>query len=197
MKKETMMRAKSWMPLISIVIFGFFGPVMADSDSKEIQALTKEIRALSAEVASLRKSVALLETLKPNLTMLMPNFSERFHVMHYAGEAGDWAVAAHELQEMQRMIEVMTAIAPEKGALIKGFMTGSLNKLNAAIEHGNLESFDKALSETVKNCNACHSAVGSEFVQVQLDAERSLSMRHSHTFMHRKMMGEHKHKHSE
>ncbi|MFQ5544547.1 MAG: hypothetical protein ACE5FE_01090 [Acidiferrobacterales bacterium] len=189
------MRTKLWMPLMSIAIFGFSGPVMADTDSKEIQALTKEIGALRAEVARLRKSVALLETLKPNVTVLMPDFSERFHVMHYAGEAGDWAVAAHELQEMQRMVKIMAALDPEKGALLKAFMTDSFSKLNAAIEHGNLESFDKALSETVKNCNACHDGVGSEFVKVQLDAERSLSMRHSHEFMHRKMSGKHMHKH--
>ncbi|MFQ5755888.1 MAG: hypothetical protein ACE5H7_07295 [Acidiferrobacterales bacterium] len=189
------MNSKSCTLLLALAVVLPFGPVMAGSDSKEIQALTKEIRALSAEVADLRKSVALLEALRPNVTVLMPDFSERFHVMHYAGEAGDWTVAAHELQEMQRMVKIITALDPEKGALMKGFMTASFNKLNAAIEHGNSKSFDKALNETVKNCNACHAAVGSEFVQVTLDAQRSLSMRHSHEFMHRKMMGQHMHKH--
>jgi hypothetical protein len=40
------------MSLISIAIFGLLGPAMADTDSKELQALTKEIGALRAEVAN-------------------------------------------------------------------------------------------------------------------------------------------------
>ena len=189
------MNSKSCTLLLALAVLLPFGPAMADSGSKETQALTKEVRALSAEVAGLRKSVALLEALRPNVTVLMPDFSERFHVMHYAGEAGDWAVAAHEFLEMQRMVEVVNAIDPDKGALMKGFMTGSFNKINAAIEHENPKSFNKALTETVKNCNACHAAVGSEFIIVTLDVNESLSMRHPHQFTRSKMMGQYMHKH--
>jgi cytochrome c556 len=189
------MNSKSCTLLLALAVLVLFSPVMADSDSKEIQALTKEVRALRAEVAKLQKSVASLEVIRPTLTTLMPDFAERFHIMHYAGEAGDWAVAAHEFLEMQRMIKVVNAIDPEKGALMKGFMTGSFNKINAAIEHENSESFSKALSETVKNCNACHGAVGSGFINVTLDVNESLSMRHPHQLTRSKMMGQHMHKH--
>lgn len=189
------MNSKSCALLFALAVLLPFGPAMADSDSKEIQALTNELRALKSQVETLQKSVTLLNAARPSVTVLMPDFAERFHVMHYAGEAGDWAVAAHELQEMQRMEKIVTAIDPEKGALMKGFMRASFNKLNAAIEHGNLKSFNKALAETIKNCNACHAAVGSEFVQVTLDAKHSLSMRHSHEFIDRKMMGQRMHKH--
>ena len=74
-------------------------------------------------------------------------------------------------------------------------MAAGFVKINASIEHGNAESFDSALNETVTGCNACHAAVGSEFIQVTLGTESSLSMRHSHKFMHSKMMGEHQHTH--
>jgi hypothetical protein len=189
------MNSKSCTLLLALAVLVPFSPAMADSDSKEIQALANEVRALKSQVETLQKSVTLLNAARPSLTELMPDFSERFHVMHYAGEAGDWVVAAHELQEMQRMEKIVTAIDPEKGALMKGFMTASFNKLNVAIEHGNRESFNKALTETIKNCNACHTAVGSKFVEVTLDAKHSLSMRHSHEFIDRKMMGQHMHKH--
>jgi hypothetical protein len=189
------MISRFYILIFTVVVLAPLNLAMADSESKQTQALTKEVRALSAKVADLQKSLLLLEALKPNLTVLMPDFSERFHVMHYAGEAGDWAVAAHEFQELQRMVKIMTMLDPEKGALMEGFMKGGFDKINAAIEHGNAESFDSALNETLNGCNACHAAVGSEFVQVTLDAERSLSMRHSHKFMHNKMMGEHKHTH--
>jgi cytochrome c553 len=136
-----------------------------------------------------------LQATQPSITMLMPDFAERFHVMHYAGDAGDWAVAAHELLEMQRLVSVIERIDPEKGPLIKGFMTQSFAKLNAAIEHGNRQAFDKALSETVTNCNACHKAVGSAFIKVTLDVNEHLSMRHPHRLTKSKKPGAHTHTH--
>ena len=190
------MKTKLWVVLFSIAAWVIFSPVMADTDSKKLQALTKEVRALKAQVDALQKSVAVLEAMKPTVTGLMPSFSERFHVMHYAGEAGDWAVAAHELLAMREMVEVISAVDPEKGALMQGFMTGSFNKINAAIEHGNGKSFNQALDDTVKNCNACHDAVGSKYIQVTLDAKNSLSMRHSHKFIDSEMMGKHMHNHN-
>ena len=189
------MNSKSCTLLLALAVLLPFSPAMADSDSKEIQALTKEVRALRAEVAKLQKSVASLQVIRPTLTTLMPDFAERFHIMHYAGEAGDWAVATHEFLEMQRMVGVASAIDPEKGALMKGFMTGSFNKINAAIEHEDPKSFIKALTDTVKNCNACHDAVGSGFIVVTLDVNESLSMRHPHQLTRSKMMGRDMHKH--
>ncbi|MEE8211028.1 MAG: hypothetical protein V3T85_03790, partial [Acidiferrobacterales bacterium] len=87
------MNSKSCTLLLALAVLLPFSPAMADSDSKEIQALTKEVRALRAEVAKLQKSVASLQVIRPTLTTLMPDYAERFHIMHYAGEAGDWAVA--------------------------------------------------------------------------------------------------------
>ncbi len=97
--------------------------------------------------------------------------------------------------KMKRMVEVANAIDPEKGVLMKGFMTGSFNKINAAIEHENPKSFNKALTETVKNCNACHDAVGSEFIIVTLDVNESLSMRHPHALDKSRVPINHTHTH--
>lgn len=189
------MNAKLWALLLSIVILGLSGPAMADSDSKEVQALTKEVRALSDEVARLRKAVESLQALQPTMTTMMPDFAERFHVMHRAGDAGDWAVAAHELLELERLVGVAKHIDPKSGALMEGFLNESFRSLNAAIEHGNHDSFTRALGETVKNCNACHKAVGSPFMEVGLEADQSLSMRHPHALHASKKPGEHVHKH--
>jgi len=189
------MRTKLWMSLISIAIFGLLGPAMADTDSKELQALTKEIGALRAEVAKLRKSVVSLQAIRPTLTTLMPDLAERFHVMHYAGEAGDWAVAGHELLGMKSLIDVAKQVDPEKGPMLDGFMTTSFNKISAAIEHGDVASFATALDETIKSCNACHVAVGSPFIKVTLEGRDALSLRHPHALGRSKMSGKHMHKH--
>lgn len=168
-------------------------PALASGQSADINALREEIRKLSAEVADLKREVDVLVAIKPTITTLMPEFSERFHVMHRAGEAGDWAVAGHEMLALQQLMDVAKRIDPERGRLMESFMTGSLAKLSAAIEHGNGKAFQTALEQTLQNCNACHQAAGSAFIRIGLDADRSLSMRHSHAFLHSEVMGKHKH----
>lgn len=148
-----------------------------EHDDGEVQAGKGELEALRAEVEELR---AMVELLKPSLTRLMPDFAERFHVMHRAGDSGDWAVAQHELLAMRSIIDLSRRVEPEKGQMLEGFMHQPFADLDTAIEHEDREAFDKALGQTIDNCNACHEAVGSPFVEVVLDARSSLSMRHPH-----------------
>ena len=189
------MKMKHWMILVSLVVSGGSGAAMAGTDSKQIQTLTKQVAVLNDEVARLIKAVESLQAIQPTITSLMPEFSERFHVMHYAGEAGDWAVASHELHGLKRQIEIMKQVDPDKGAMADGFLHRNFNDLDAAIEHENMESFQKSLIETVKNCNTCHAATGSPWMKVALDVRDSLSMRHSHDLRKSAKPGQHTHKH--
>jgi hypothetical protein len=150
--------------------------------AKELPPLRADLPSLLAEVERLRKEVAVLDAIKPTLTNFMPNFAERFHVMHYAGDAGDWAVANHEAMELDRLLGVAQAIDPEKGKLMQSFIGEDLEHLDDAIAHGDKAEFAKALNETVVHCNACHVAVGSPFIQVSLDVGPNMSMRHPHVF---------------
>lgn len=183
--------------LVSLTLSGLSGSLMASSDSKDVQTLDREVRALKSEVAQLRTIVELLRAIQPTITSLMPEFAERFHVMHYAGEAQDWAVVSHELQGLKRVMQVIKLVDPEKGGMIEGFMGGNFNQIEAAIEHENMKSFNKALEATVNNCNSCHVATGSPFMKVVLDAQNSLSMRHSHDLGKSEKPGEHMHKHAD
>ncbi len=150
------------------------GPVTASSDSVELQALKQQIAALEERIEALESA--------RTFTSFMPVFSERFHVLHRAGEAGDWAVAAHEFEEMKRLAVLSTTIDVEKGKLLQAMMEPSFEALGQAIEHGNHDKFHNALQQTVTTCNSCHAATGSAFINVSLDVLDSLSMRHPHRF---------------
>ncbi len=82
-------------------------PALASSDEVKLEALEHQIEALQARIAALEAY--------QTFTSVMPNFSERFHVMHRAGESGDWAVAAHEFAELKRLARLSTTIDSEKG----------------------------------------------------------------------------------
>ena len=160
-------------------------PLLASSDEAKFEALEHQIEALQARIAALEAY--------QTFTSFMPNFSERFHVMHRAGESGDWAVAAHEFQEMKRLTRLSTTIDKEKGQLMQAMLAPSFEAVESAIEHNDHEKFEKALTQTIDTCNACHTATGSDFVQVTLDAREALSIRHPHKFMEREVPAGHTH----
>lgn len=168
---------------------------LADANSTRIEELTRRVEVLSGEVAKLRSSVELLDAIRPTTTMLMPSVAERFHVMHYAGDAEDWALASHELLGIRYLLGVIERVDPEKGSLARGFLEAHLNRLDAAIDHGNHEAFAAAIEQAVESCNACHAAVGSPSMVVTLDIADGLSMRHSHRLTVSEKPGEHTHKH--
>lgn len=173
------------LPAIALIA-GISSAAKADSDEVDIQSLQQQLLIL-------QKRVDVLEALKPTFTGFMPNIAERFHVLHRAGEAGDWAVAGHELAELKRLTALSVNIDAEMGTLMQGMMGSSFEALENAIEHGNGEKLQTALEQTVNACNACHTATGSPFTQVVLDAKRSISMRHPHALANREMAGGHMH----
>ncbi|NIR30857.1 MAG: hypothetical protein GWN84_16385 [Gammaproteobacteria bacterium] len=160
------------------------------SSASGVQTLQKEIEALKAELDELRQTV---QALQPSLTMLMPNFAERFHVMHRAGDAGDWAVANHELLGMQQIAAVAKRVNPQQGELLHAYMQQPFAELEEAIEHTDHGAFTAALAQSIENCNACHQAVGSPFIQVSLNPSSQLSMRHPHKLTSSEPLHKHRH----
>ncbi len=170
---------------MALALLVFAGGAGADGDSQKVRALERQIEALQARVAALES--------RWTFTFFMPNFSERFHVMHRAGDAGDWAVASHELQEMKRMAAQSATIDAKNGKLMQDMMRASLESLEKAVEHGNAAKFDKALTQAVAACNACHAATGSSAIQVTLDVTDTMSMRHPHSLVRRPVPEGHTH----
>lgn len=158
---------------------------VGEPELKTPQDLAQEIRAL-------RSRVATLEALKPQFTNFMPNFAERCHVAHRAGEMGDWAVTAHEVDEMRRLTGISRYIDSELGKLMQGFKEGNLRKLREAIEHGNPNSFQAATKDSLAGCNGCHTATGSK-LPVTLDVDDMLSLRHPHGLRKSRVPSDHTH----
>lgn len=166
------------------------GGETASTAPSEPQSLEHRVASLEEELARAEASLAALQ---PDMTMIMPDFAERFHVMHRAGDAGDWAVANHELLAMQQIIDRMRRLDPENGALLDDYMSGPLNNLAELIDHRDQEAFVQALEQTVQVCNACHQAVGSPFIQVTLEPPEALNMRHPHKLQSSEAPREHTH----
>ncbi len=161
------------------IIFGF-GFLISSALAHQDVAISEVLKRLDA----LEQRLSALEAAR-SFAGFMPDLAERFHVMHRAGEAGDWAVAAHELAEMQKLSRLSGSIDAQQGALMQSMLGPSFENLESAIEHGNFKKFSKALESTISACNGCHVATGANFVQVTLDSPDGLSMRHPHRLMTR------------
>jgi len=135
---------------------------------------------LAKEIAELREQVTALNALKPSFAGFMPAFAERFHVLHFAADAGDWKVAGHEYAELKSKIETAVYIDAEKGKMFKAMLSPGFNEIGEAIETGDGKRMDAALEQTITACNACHQAVGSGFLKVTVGTDHVLSLRHSH-----------------
>ena len=180
MKKATMRL------LVTSVVAVLAAPAPALADShNDVKALMQQLEALQARVSALEA--------QRSFASFMPDFAERFHVMHRAGEAEDWAVASHELAELTRLSEASLMIDSSKGKLMQGMMQQNFDDLSKAIEHGNSKKFEQALEQTVSTCNACHTATGSDFIEVILDETQALSMRHPHQLRKRGVPEGHSH----
>ncbi|MDH3713849.1 MAG: hypothetical protein OET44_08400 [Gammaproteobacteria bacterium] len=163
--------------LAAPVVIALMSAALADSDAPTVSELQRQIEALQTRIEQLEA--------RHTFASFMPNVAERFHVMHRAGEVGDWAVASHELAEIQRITGLATAADAKNGTLMQGMMAASYAALESAIEHGNAKKFQHALQQTIDSCNACHVATGSDFVEVTLDAADALSLRHPHSLKQR------------
>jgi hypothetical protein len=168
------------------------GQTMHEQMTPEKEPELKTIDDLAKEIRALRQRIAVLEALKPTFTNFMPNFAERFHVAHRAGDAGDWAVAAHEIDEMLRLTRISSYIDPKLGVLMQGFMEGNLRQMREAVEHTSQKSFRAAVKNTLSSCNGCHTAAGSTLM-VSLDVPDNLSMRHPHALRKTKVPKDHMH----
>lgn len=158
-----------------------------------VQATTHQNeQRLLERIEALEKRVSELEAAR-TFAAFMPDFAERFHVMHRAGEAGDWAVATHELLELKRMMNQADSIDEERGKRMQSMLGPSLDRIQTTIEHENKKKFIQALVDTTRVCNACHIATGSEFINVTLDPPDNLSMRHPHALRPSEAPTDHRH----
>jgi len=178
---KTRIKAATLASLIAILST----PLLADSDQVKSKSLESQIEALQTRISALEA--------RQSFASFMPDFAERFHVMHRASDAEDWAVASHELAQMKQLARLSTSIDPEKGQLLQAMMGPSFEALSAGIEKADRDKFRQALPATIASCNACHAATGSAFIQVTLDARDSLSIRHPHEFTRRDAPRDHGH----
>lgn len=129
-----------------------------------------QIEALQKELAQLKKSAY-----HPELGEQMLGIQIRHARLWFSGQAGNWNLAAFELQELKEAFEAVVQqnpddanFQPQRLADILPAMTHApIRALRDAIDHNSKAEFVKAYDGLSAACTGCHKAAGIDFLVIQ------------------------------
>ncbi len=110
----------------------------------------------------------------PGLGELMSLNQMRHAKLWFAGEAGNWKLAAYELDELREGFDDVVRYHPLHkdspvpiGEAVEKIMTEPLAEVGRAIERQDREGFARAYDVLTDGCNRCHQATNFGFNVVQ------------------------------
>ena len=118
----------------------------------------------------------------PGLGELMSLTQMRHAKLWLAGEAGNWKLAAYELDELREGFDDVVRYHPTHkdspvpiDEAVQKIMTGPLAALDEAIRHADRDGFRSAYDAVTDGCNRCHQAANFGFNVVQRPEANSFS----------------------
>lgn len=130
---------------------------------KRVLATTVMAAMMAVTIGS--RSAAAPAGYVPGLGEFMTATQMRHSKLWFAGQAGNWALASYELDEIKEGFADITRFHPTHPGspvpireILPKLMAAPLARLQAAIRSQNLEKFDDAFDSLTASCNACHQA---------------------------------------
>lgn len=131
-----------------------------------IAGLLAAALGLSACVTQGPKAVSYV----PGLGEIMTQVSARHAKLWFAGDAGNWPLAAYEVDELREGLEDAGTLHPThkkvRGpvpSLIAATMDPALKQSDAAVASRDPQKFAAAYDRVTRGCNDCHRASGFGF----------------------------------
>jgi len=109
-----------------------------------------------------------LAAIQPGLGSVMIEYSNRAGNVYYAAQAGNWGLAAYQLNEMTEIQEVAENTRPARARALQGFEKSALGPLAKDIVNQDATAFRTDFDKMVTQCNACHRANGYGFIVYKL-----------------------------
>ena len=136
------------------------------------------IALLCALPACSREPVAPAYT--PGLGEIMTLTQMRHAKLWFAGQAGNWPLAAYELDELHEGLDDAATFHPTHKdspvpipQVIEKIMTSPLDELDKAVKAHDTAAFSTAFDALTEACNACHRATNFTFNVVVRPAANS------------------------
>lgn len=167
--------------LLSKAIFAFADPTSASvatpitatscNASCKSKLVTADVALLQREIEQLKRQI---KQLQPDITQAMLDLQIRHARLWFAGESGDWVLAAFQVHGLQDGLDNIVETYPEHAALQPGqlasilpaMMGSTMKNLRTAVDQKNKIEFERAYDSVSTACSGCHMAAGFTFLQV-------------------------------
>ncbi len=127
---------------------------------------------LAQEAAWLRgttdEKFKMLAGIQPGLGSVMIEYSNRAGNVYYAVQAGNWGLAAYQLNEMTEIQDVAETTRPALAKALEAFEKSALGPLAKDIVNQDTPAFRSDFDKMVTQCNGCHRANGYGFIVYRL-----------------------------
>lgn len=109
--------------------------------------------------------------MQPGMARLMPEVSDRYWILYYAAQGGNWKLARHELSELRSTLRIAATTRPKYKAALETFTEDHLAAIGQAIESQDIAAFETAYRNGVEVTNEYHREFGHGEIVWQLPDE--------------------------
>ena len=102
----------------------------------------------------------------PKFAIPMREVGDRFQNMYFAAKGGNWGLAFYISKYMNNAMNPAKLTKPDEYPLWASFYTDKFAPVNKAIMAKDVATFEKEYTAVIKECNACHTAMGYAFIKV-------------------------------
>ena len=99
-----------------------------------------------------------LAELQPGLGTLMRDVSDRYWILYYAAQGGNWSLAAYQLRGLRSLWKKMSLTRPKYTAMLADYATKIFDPLDQQISGRNFAEFERIYREGIDLANKLHVA---------------------------------------
>ncbi len=111
-----------------------------------------------------------LAEMQPGMARLMVEISDRYWVLYYAAQGGNWDLARHEFSELRKTMQLAGVVRPKYAEPLAGFIAEKLKPVEDAIRAKDWKAFEIAYRETADAANEMHREFGYAYIEWRLPA---------------------------
>ena len=112
-----------------------------------------------------------LAELQPGLGTLMRDISDRYWILYYAAQGGNWALAAYQLRGLRSLYRKGATTRPKYRAMLDDYARKIFDPLQQQIEARNFAEFDRQYRRGIDYANQLHVASHHGEIVWQLPAQ--------------------------
>jgi hypothetical protein len=101
----------------------------------------------------------------PGMARLMVEVSDRYWIVYYAAQGGNWALARHEFNEMRKTLRMAGLVRPKYQESLARYEAEQLAPLEQTIRACDFASFDEAFRRGADVANERHREFGYECIE--------------------------------